>query len=62
MFEPLALVLHVVIGATLMGVGITAALVAGVVSGLALLGAALAGLVVALPLSVAIARAIAPRC
>jgi hypothetical protein len=62
MFEPLALVLHVVIGATLMGVGITAALVAGVVSGLALLGAALAGLVVELPLSVAIARAIAPRC
>jgi len=36
-------VLHVVIGATMMGVGLTAALVSGVTSGTVLLGAAVGG-------------------
>lgn len=51
MFRPLALILHLVIGATLMGVAITAALVAGIATPRLLVGAAVAGLVLALPLS-----------
>ena len=56
MFKSLALILHLVVGATLMGVAITAALVAGVGTPGVLLGAALGGLVAALPLSWWLAR------
>lgn len=52
----LSLILHVFIGATLSGVAIVAALVAGVASLWVILGVALAGFVIAFPVSHMIAR------
>lgn len=52
----LSLILHLFIGATLSGIAIVVALVAGVASLWAILGAAIAGFVVAFPVSHIIAR------
>ena len=57
----LTLILHLFIGATLSGVGIVVALVAGYDTLPAILGAALAGVLAAFPLSWLIARAITRR-
>ncbi len=53
----LMIVLHLFIGATLAGVGIVVALVAGQGSALALAGAAVAGFLLAFPVAWGIARA-----
>lgn len=58
MLSPLALVLHVVVAATLMGIAITAALVAGATDGLVLIAAATGGFLAAFPASWVIVRAI----
>ncbi|WP_299351488.1 CTP synthetase [uncultured Shimia sp.] len=52
----LSLILHLFIGATLSGVAVVAALIAGVASLWAILDAALAGYVIAFPVSHIIAR------
>ena len=61
MLTPLALILHLVVAATLMGIAITAALVAGFTSGLALIAAAAGGFLLGFPASWAIARTITVR-
>ncbi len=53
----LVLVLHLVIGGTLAGVGVVAALVAGVTALWPLLGAAAAGWLIGWPVAIAVARA-----
>ncbi len=57
----LALILHLFIGATLGGVGVIAALVAGVNSGLMLFLVALAGFLLAFPVSWKVAQALYAR-
>lgn len=52
----LALILHIFIGATLSGVFLVAALVAGYDSLMVLLGAVLAGFIVAIPVATQIAK------
>lgn len=58
MLNPLALVLHVVVAATLMGIAITAALVSGASTGFALIAAAVGGFLAAFPVSWVIVKAI----
>lgn len=60
--RPLALILHFVIGATFAGVLVTGAIVAGIHRPMVLLGAGLLGMVLAIPASLGLARAmIAPN-
>ncbi|MCB5425403.1 hypothetical protein H0274_09050 [Altererythrobacter sp. CC-YST694] len=54
----LAMILHFVIGATLMGVGVIAILVMGQTTPLSIILAACAGFVLAIPVSWLVARAI----
>ncbi len=54
----LAMILHLVIGSTLMGVGVIAVLVMGMTEPRPILLAALAGFLIAFPVSWMVARAI----
>lgn len=55
--DPLALILHLFVGATLAGIGIVGLLVAGWGGGGAIALAVLAGFVLAIPVARAVARA-----
>lgn len=58
MNRPLLLILHLVIGSTLMGIGVTAALIMGYGTALPIALAALGGFLAAIPPSWLIARAL----